>query len=181
MVPRRPWSISPLLLLLAAGLAAAQAQAQVEQGQTLNVPTTEYFVAPAAAFRTNNDVNFLDWLEFDPAQASVSGRGCAHAPVDLPQGASVTSLVVWVLDNDAGGSVTVDLRRRAATGAAGTAFTMASIISTTDSPSVTPYADFTVGNPVVDNENYTYFLVRCDLNDAAYLRHLYVATVGFTR
>jgi len=180
MVSRRPWSLLPLTLSFAAGLLATGAQSQVARDTTLNAPTTEYFVAPAAAFRSNNDVSYGDYLDFDPVQGSVSGRGCAYAPADLPQGATVSSLVIWVLDNDAGGGVTVDLRRRAATGA-DAAFAMASTFSSADSPSVTPYVDFSVSNAVVDNDNYTYFLVRCDLGTDPGLRRFYSASVGYTR
>jgi len=169
-----------LSLLLAACLVAAAARSQVARDTTLDLPTTEYFVAPGAAFRSNNDVNFGDYLDFDTVHGGASGQGCAYAPVDLPQGSTVSSLTAWIFDNDAGGSVSVDLKRRAATGS-DPASVMASVLSSIDSPSVLAYPDFSVNYSVIDNENYTYFLVRCDFGILAGLRLLYMVKVGFTR
>ncbi len=179
MVLVRPWPMVLLALLLAAVSSSAGAAGQ-ETGEATESPlVTEYFVAPAADFVTNNDTNFFDQMYFQGDLGYVAGRGCAHAPALLPDGATVSSLVGYLWDNDASSVATLYLRRRSATGG-GPADDMASVTTSFDTAQVIAYPDFSVSFPVIDNSSFTYFFAYCDITFPSDQR-LYVARVGYTR
>lgn len=144
---------------------------------------TEYYVAPAADFRSNQPGDFVpgaDIFDWDLGYEMV--HECAHAPVVLPQGATVTSMTAYLYDNDNTANIYVNLRRRASTGG-GPAENMAAVTSSLDSTSVVPYPDFTIDYAGVDNDAYTYFLVFCSystLDIHLALHRLYAVRVGYT-
>lgn len=92
--------------------------------------------------------------------AGAGGNCDAMAPIQLPQGDTVTSLSCTILDNNAAGAaqIAVQLRRIAfSNGVASTIFTTPNSV---DSVSVAQYADATAtaGTAVIDNNTYSYAL-----------------------
>ncbi|WP_420577128.1 beta strand repeat-containing protein [Ekhidna sp.] len=89
-----------------------------------------------------------------------SALGYASTPVKLPDGAIVTDLEAYVLDNDAtaGNFVRVNLYR-SQIGVANSNQNMAQIETTTESASVQTLTDSTIFNGTIDNSTYSYRLL----------------------
>lgn len=186
---RRRWHVA-LGALLASTLALAPAASwgapagadQEDFGSGAVV--TSFDVVPAADFRSNNDLDSWDETLFVVADGYIttgdytSGAGCACAPAALPNGATAVSIVAWLVDNDAAADFTVQLKRRAASGA-GPAATMAAVTTSGSGSTVTPYPDFTVDFPAIDIDGYSYFLEFCSWS-ASGLHRLYAVSIGYT-
>jgi len=91
----------------------------------------------------------------------VSGQSSTQitymAPVNLPQGATVTKLVLYFNDTDLSQSVFAELLRNPVPG--GETFLMASVASLVDLLGSWTYrADTTIDNPVIDNQANMYFI-----------------------
>jgi len=166
-------------LTFAIGLLAIDARGEESLPGDEAPLVTEFFVAPAAAFRTNADLDFGDYVGIDWELGYMYAKGCAHAQVDLPQGATVVSLVGYIWDQEVAGDVVLSLRRRSASGG-GPADVMASVAATSHLQQIVAYPDFTIDFPTVDNRSYTYFLVYCDFLVGGAQR-IYTARVGFNR
>lgn len=75
------------------------------------------------------------------------------APVNLPNGATVTEVRAWVYDNAASDNVSVWLNRYPNGGARSE---MAYVVTSADSAAVQQIFDNTITNPVIDNANFHY-------------------------
>ncbi|MDL5051554.1 hypothetical protein QQ054_36730 [Oscillatoria amoena NRMC-F 0135] len=80
------------------------------------------------------------------------------APVDLPDGATITTVSAWIFDSDATYDIGIHLVRSFYGSCCGSLTTMATV-SSSGSPSQTSISTSAITNPVVDNANYSYFLI----------------------
>ncbi len=93
-----------------------------------------------------------------------SGFGCVSAPAFLPIGATVTSLYVSYIDDDASVDMTVGLRRvRHTTGAPANSTTLAVVESSLSSSNIRVSGTATIIDPVVSN-SYSYYVSTCLAN-----------------
>ncbi len=81
-----------------------------------------------------------------------------YAPLHLPQGATVTGLVMWFVDVGSGWYA-ADIRRKSITSTA-LAQIMGSVTST-DGAGIRFVLDATISNGVIDNDNYVYYAFVC--------------------
>ncbi len=102
---------------------------------------------------------------FDATRGAVRGTNsqstCLMAPAYLPNGATITSLVMTVIDNDTINRIIVALYR--ANKNTGGATVVASTSTTNSFASSNPqdFATNTISNGVVDNLNYSYYVTTC--------------------
>jgi hypothetical protein len=123
------------------------------------VPKTKYLFIPHVAFETENQ----NTANFDKGNFAVFGHfstgascGYASAPVHLPQGARITEVRYYVMDNNSGGDVCDDLnltmvRYQPSTG---TNSGLVSQFTSLASPAIQQI--FQTMNELVDNSQYTY-------------------------
>lgn len=134
-------------------------------------PKTQYLSVPSAAFTSENsdtyDKKFISGhLYAVPASSTVvCPPGTAtyfEAPVQLPQGATVTAVDAYVVDGDANYDISlVQLWRvNSPTGSPfGTPLTMATTPASTGSnANIQVLNDNTIVNAVIDNQNFYYFI-----------------------
>jgi hypothetical protein len=102
---------------------------------------------------------------FDATRGAVRGTNsqstCLMAPAYLPNGATITSLVMTVIDNDTINRIIVALYR--ANKNTGGATVVASAATTNSFASSNPQdlAATTITNGVVDNLNFSYYVTTC--------------------
>ena len=89
------------------------------------------------------------------------GAGAMTAGVYLPDGATVTGLYAYVIDDSAASNVSISMARR---GLAVSGYSpMASVESTGASASVVTLTDTTIANAIIDNDAYCYNIwIYCD-------------------
>ncbi|MCL5256441.1 MAG: hypothetical protein M1319_01420 [Chloroflexi bacterium] len=85
----------------------------------------------------------------------VGNAGAFTAPVYLPQGAKVTKLVVYCLDNDAAAGCQVVLGRTAVNSAVPEWLAR---VNSSDSATVQKLMDNTIVHPTINNGSYSYYL-----------------------
>jgi len=85
-----------------------------------------------------------------------AGSGGLNANVHLPHGATVTSVEAFFVDNHETRNLTITLRRSllSTTGEFSSAFIITNGI---DSPDIMSMVDNNIVNPVIDNEQYSYY------------------------
>ncbi len=134
-------------------------------------PKTRYLSIPSAAF-TSENADTYDKKFISGHLYAVSAGGTVNcplgtasyfeAPVELPQGATVTAVEAYVVDGDANYDISlVQLWRvNSPVGSAfGSATTMAATPATSGSnPNIQLLSDNTITNPVIDNQNFYYFV-----------------------
>jgi len=131
-----------------------------------STPKTHYLSVPGSSFSMEN-TSVCDRALIGGNAYTVGGSAIAVAymvaPVNLPDGATITSITYYVVDNDAtynlqngqlwrnDGSVTTSY---------GNSSTMATIAppASTNSTLVQTSSTSSITNPVVDNQNYAYWL-----------------------
>lgn len=102
---------------------------------------------------------------FDATRGAVRGTNsqstCLMAPAYLPNGATITSLVMTVIDNDTINRIIVALYR--ANKNTGGATIVASASTTNQFASSNPqdFASTSISNGVVDNINFSYYVTTC--------------------
>ncbi|MCB1009881.1 MAG: hypothetical protein KDB94_13430 [Acidobacteria bacterium] len=143
--------------------------------------TTGYHgVSPGSLFQTGSPSQDL---VLDTASGSLSvdffGGACVYAPIHLPQGATITSFILWVRDNNSSEDSTASLRRRSVNGATGIQ-ELAAITSSGSTSGSRIFSDFTISNGFVDNNTYWYFVYVClpalsDTDGPTELRGLYIS------
>jgi hypothetical protein len=128
-------------------------------------PKTRYASIPALAFNTEGQYHrttLAGGIYIGDGTAGVQGN--LYAAVDLPDGAVVTTLDGYVVDNDATASrdiAYVQLWRQS--GAVGTLFGTATLLGQTTGTSgastlIQRISTSSISLPVIDNANYTYYL-----------------------
>ncbi|MEO7794075.1 MAG: hypothetical protein ABIV06_04820 [Thermoanaerobaculia bacterium] len=90
------------------------------------------------------------------AADSPGGVCCLVAGVRLPDGATVTALILYLRDNSAD-DVTISLRRKRIDDES-TSTAMASATTSGTGTGVRIFSDVSISEAVVDNRNYTYFV-----------------------
>ncbi len=143
----------------------------------------------AAYFHTWGSGNVSDgW--FDPAGGYLrvdrnvtGGQGqCVRAPVQLPQGATMTLVDGSFYDNTTATNLVVNLWRKAYTNA--TAAVVIASLQTSGASTLIQYPSDTVDQPVVDNQTYSYYFQVCDGTDLPLghtLLRIYDTRVIYTR
>ena len=128
-------------------------------------PKTRYASISALAFNTEGQyhrTNLAGGIYIGDGLAGVQGN--LYAGVDLPDGAVVTMIDGYVLDNDGIASrdiAYVQLWRQS--GAVGTSFGTAVVLAQTTGTSgasslIQRISTSSISSPVIDNANYTYYL-----------------------
>ncbi len=127
---------------------------------------TLYYSVPSAAFRLEN-TSVCDLAMISGNVYTTGGNPVTvaylNAPVNLPQGATVTSVVFYVVDNDGTYNLQAGqlFRNDASTSTSyGNIVTMAStpLPASTNSTLIQATTTNTISSPVIDNQNYTYYL-----------------------
>ena len=162
-------------------LLLLEAAAGVETGDQLLVDGKPVLLArgiahiPAAAFIPGSTWDactycgvFYFWLGY--VTGLNNNHTCVHAPLNLPHGVTVDSLVLTAVD-DYSGTLDLYLRRKSAFST--TEAIMAHIATDLDSPGLGAWFDFTVYNAVINNSLYQYYLEAC-LNQHMQLHSVFV-------
>ena len=127
---------------------------------------TQYYSVPGAAFHLENtSACDLAMISGDVYTVGGSAVTVAYlvAPVNLPSGATVTSLIFYVVDNDGTYNLQAgQLWRNDASMSTsyGNTTSMAStpLPASTNSTLIQATTTSTISSPVIDNQNYTYWL-----------------------
>lgn len=127
---------------------------------------TTQVVVDSAAFRADIDVNFgfaHDFLDGYVTNINGGAPMCAAAPLVVPNGVSITSVIGDVYDGSAGQTVSLSLYRNPR----GSASTTLMALVDTGAASATPFnvaiTNSTISTPVVDSTQNGYFLAVCGL------------------
>lgn len=127
------------------------------QGAVVSVPTSAFRsrgVTPTGAI--------YSFLKSNWSGAADGGMGCIMAPVYLPNGATVTKLYAYYIDNDAGLESNIVLRRSLnLLDGSGSATSLASVITSGSSTDWQELVETSIENAVVDNLRYDYSLTTC--------------------
>lgn len=150
----------PDLTLLRNALKTSSVSRPADQSSPLVIPA-------AALVDDGNNVDYFypfyeGYLYSDNSNATY----CGQAPVYLPNGVQVNSFTAYAYDNYASGFVSATLRRKAF-GSTTASDTMASTSTTVDNTSLQTPTDNTISFPIIDNENYVYFVGVCLGSNAA--------------
>ena len=162
------------------GIGTAVGTEQLEVGGNIEIPAAnEYQYAGAKTKQMSYhpiefSANKVDGQTFEIVRSNAvnrhifyqGGGGLAQAyssaPVKLPDGAVITQLEAWVVDNDAAQTnsfVRVDLLRSEV--GVSNSFQQVASVQTTQadaSVAVVPLSTTTIGNPIIDNGTYAYYL-----------------------
>jgi hypothetical protein len=103
---------------------------------------------------------------------------CLVGPVHLPDGATVTSVVFYLRD-ESSDDVTLSLRRKALSNLSSTQV-LGSITTSASGSGVRVFADLSISDAVVDNEDFAYFVSSDTCLDQGSSMRLYHAQVFFT-
>ncbi len=149
---------------------------------TFSTPKTFHLQVPTAAFTEgysksdffNNGNGYI--VITGNAEELATYRVEVTAPVNLPQGATVTEFVVYYYDNTntQGWTVEADLWRRPILGTAQSAMASISVTTTEagQSSSILTTLDNTIANSQIDNQYYQYSIYVILDSDQAYSSHL---------
>lgn len=124
-------------------------------------------VISAADFRS---IGFNTAYYFDNVKCSLKGNSavssaCVVAPAYIPNGVTVTKFTGLVYDNDASNSVIISLNRRSIADLTSDGFSVAGVISS-ESTSPQELNDTTINYPLIDTENYVYYIYACFRNSS---------------
>lgn len=162
-----------------------EGEIQIDGDYKYESAKTKYLPISNAAFvyaGTNSAVRAnRDLISGFNVRVRTSGGNAANdaklnAPVNLPDGAVVTSLRAVVFDANATYTSNIRLVRQLQTST--TATTMA-VASTTGSGGVQTITDNTISNSVIDNEDYVYFL-QFETKEATTTLALYSVRITYT-
>lgn len=129
--------------------------AVIADGLTYTDPMTRYYTVPPAEWYQASDELTLSGSAMYVAKRN-TGNILVRVGIHLPHGATVTSISAWATDWN-GDDLTVRLIRRGYL-PSDTGGTMASFTTSGNGGSAFEYQDTTISAPVVDNQNYGYFL-----------------------
>jgi hypothetical protein len=133
-------------------------------------------VIPAAAFRDDGISDYFFSFGNGYIRSTGSASACLMAPVYLPDGILMDYLRIYAYDNHAA-NFTMELRRKE-NSSTSSSQVLASVTTSGSSSAVQKVTDTTIGSPVVDNRNYSYFLSTC-LNSTTTSHRFYAAELGF--
>jgi len=163
------------------GIPAERVDEVVARIVETNVASTGYHAfSPGSFFQTGApDMN----LALDTAAGSLlfddSFKNCMYAPLHLPQGSTITALVLWAVDDNTAQEADAALYRRRVDGATGIQ-EVALLSSSGATSGARVFTDFSILNGSVDNANYWYFAYVClpganQIGGPAEMRGLYVS------
>lgn len=128
-------------------------------------PKTHYYSIPGPAFSPENGSSYATAITSGNVyitSGTATTVGYLEAPVNLPDGATVTGVYFYVYDNDATYNLQAGQlwRNDASTSTAfGTSQQMANVPApAANSTLIQLTSSTTITNPVIDNQNYTYFV-----------------------
>lgn len=98
--------------------------------------------------------------------------GCSYAPLHLPQGSTLTGLVIWFQDNT-GADYQIEVRRRLTASNTGGSV-LAATASSGAAAGVRVETDFSIADGTVDNALYTYFVYVCKPSFGSKLHGIYL-------
>ncbi len=136
-------------------VGSGRAQVLVEpDGDLVTGPLTHTIAVPPAAFTVEEPGDSFQKVLGNGHAFIVSGFGALSAPVYLPDGAVVTRLDVWYLD-DSPQNLTLRLRRSAHTSISNT--DLATVEPTGSVVGIRTASDTTIVNATIDNDAYSYY------------------------
>jgi len=137
-------------------------------------------VIPAAEFRADGDDPASIYFAFSGGYFGGTdlNYGCMMAPAYLPDGVTVTQLSAIVYDNEASRNISVDLRGSSIQIPREPGLSMATAISSGSNPSEQNITDSTINSPLIDEENYTYYVTTCLFSSSI---RLYAVKVHYSK
>lgn len=123
------------------------------------IPAVRYLSVPYSAFSAGNSAEQMHksnggaWL--------VNGVSSLHAPVSLPHGATIINIGFNVLDVGGSSDLECTLYRQPVTAGPFTSIVpeVMALARTGGNPGNTVISDNTIDNPVINNQNYSYYIV----------------------
>ncbi len=173
-----------IALIAAGGFLAAVSLSGTAQAITDTIfqyssPKTAYFGIPAAAFTPNS--LFDDYVNTGKSiQAYSSNVTCFSAPVNLPDGALMSKLVVWYSSLAGWGSFSVGLVRNKLSDGSDEAILSKQPVTTND---VYQQASFTITGAslrTIDNARYVYRMDMCVSGASTIDPKFYSARITYT-
>ena len=129
-------------------------------------------LGPSAFVPSNGNVAYT----YDGITFLNTAGGCFSAPVQIPDGATITQLRGHIADFDAAVITSVDLRRDPI-GSAAAAVIASAGTTAAFATGNTEVVDSTVTTPVVDNASFTYFVMLCLFSGSQYFHDATVAYI----
>jgi len=137
-------------------------------------------VLPAAALRGDD----FDSYGYDSGDGFIwSGQsgnsGCVSAPLSLVNGDEILGFAADLYDSDASYNFSLQLRRQSAVNPAASAETLATISTTSTTTVIQRLAAASISNPVVDTQNYIYFVTTSTcLQPLTYSHRIYSVRIS---
>jgi hypothetical protein len=144
-------------------------------------PRTYFYEVPAVVFVSGYDALYYE--PFGSVKLTSAAYADLFAPVRLPDGAQVIGLRGYYYDNQAldDGHFGLTLSRRGVTAATQSSMAHTSFDSSGVSTAVQSSVDVTIASPVIDNENFQYFLRLEFFNDDTFIdTRFYGARISYT-
>ncbi len=136
-------------------VGSGRAQVLVEpDGDLVTGPTTHTIAVPPAAFTVEEPGDSFQKVLGNGHAFILSGFGALSAPVYLPDGAVVTRVDVWYLDNSVQ-DLTLRLRRSSHTSISNS--DLAAILPSGSVAGIRTAADTSISVPTIDNDAFSYY------------------------
>ena len=134
-------------------------------GSTIDVviPAGTPLIVPAADFHSDGFYPDSAWFDFFNGtwEGRSWGDGCMVAPVYLPDGVTVTGVLVTFIDNDVGNHINFDLFRTNLSTSVVENLAYLNTTSFSESPNPQQHSTTFITYGTIDHSNYTYFLTTC--------------------
>jgi hypothetical protein len=161
-------ALAGLALLLAA--AAAPSPVAAQTFYTLNMGD---LVPQSVA----SDGCFYDYIGGKLGHDEGADPCCVVAPVHLPDGVTVGSVLFWLLD-DSASDFTMSLRRKASANTVPSSI-MATVTTSGSSANVRFFLDPSISDAVIDNSAYTYFVSSDTCLDDGFATAFFSALIDY--